>query len=509
MGAKCNSSTERNKELQQIGEQTKIKHTQSLIRLDSKIIVSEFQSNLDEDYKRLKFLGQGSFASVYQVQNRLTGIFRAMKQLKRKTSSDSSGNPDKAILNEINILREMDHPNILKIFGFYSNPKSYDIITELCVGGELFDELDKNGPFSEKKCAYVMYQILSAINYCHKMKIIHRDLKPENILIIKREDEDNELLFVKICDFGTAKWFEEGKIERSVVGSCYYIAPEVLQKNYDEKCDLWSIGVIMYILLSGRPPFGGENDKEIFQKIINGSYDLKEYPWDEMSSEAKDLISNLLVMNSKKRFSPEEALNHKWFSKFKSKELFTKIENKVVTEKLINNLINYKYNSVIQESALAYLVHNFNQTRCVINACKLFASIDKDGDGKIKQSEFYEGIKKVINRPNLESDCKKIFENIDVNHNVFVEYEEFIKGAVDKEKFLSENVLKFAFRYFDKDGNTEVDYREIEATFKKNVRDPSKVHESLKKIIDEVDSNKDGKISYHEFCVVMKKMIIP
>ena len=509
MGAKCNSSTERNKELQQIGEQTKIKHTQSLIRLDSKIIVSEFQSNLEEDYKRLKFLGQGSFASVYQVQNRLTGIYRAMKSLKRKTTSGSSGNADKVILNEINILREMDHPNILKIFGFYANPKSYDIITELCVGGELFDELDKNGPFTEKKCAYVMYQILSAVNYCHKMKIIHRDLKPENILIIKREDEDNELLFIKICDFGTAKWFEDGKIERSVVGSCYYIAPEVLQKNYDEKCDLWSIGVIMYILLSGKPPFGGENEKEIFKKILDGDYDLKEYPWNEMSSDAKDLISNLLLMNSKKRFSAEEALNHKWFTKHKSKELFTKIENKVITEKLINNLINYKSNSVIQQAALAYLVHNFNQTRYVINACKLFAMIDTDGDGRIKQEEIYEGLKKIVNRKNLESECHKIFENIDMNHNIYVEYEEFVRGAVNKEQFLSDNVLKFAFRYFDKDGNTEIDYREIESIFKDNIYDKNKIHDGLKKIIDEVDSNKDGKISYHEFCVVMKKMISP
>ena len=509
MGSNSTKNEDRNKDLKEIGEKSMKTSTQDLIRFDQNIIISEYRSDPEEDYKTVKFLGEGSFASVYAVQNRLTGILRAMKSLKRKVSSDSPGNPDKVILNEINILREMDHPNILKIFSFYSNPKSYDIITELCSGGELFDELEENGPFSEKKTAYIMYQIFSAINYCHKNKIIHRDLKPENILIIKREDEDNELLFVKICDFGTAKWFEDGKIERSIVGSCYYIAPEVLQKNYDEKCDLWSIGVIMYILLSGRPPFGGNDDKEIFKRILNGSYDLKSDPWNKISSEAKDLIYRLLLMDSKKRINCEDALKHKWFINNKTKELFTKIENKVVTEKLVNNLINYKYNSVIQESALAYLVHNFNQTRCVINACKLFASIDKDGDGKIKQSEFYEGIKKVINRPNLESDCKKIFENIDVNHNVFVEYEEFIKGAVDKEKFLSENVLKFAFRYFDKDGNTEVDYREIEATFKKNVRDPSKVHESLKKIIDEVDSNKDGKISYHEFCVVMKKMIIP
>ena len=505
---KC-SSKERNTRLKNLGEKTKISSIQSLIDISSQIIITENKSDYEEDYKVLKFLGQGSYAECYAVQNRLTGINRAMKILHRKKLPGSNGISDDTIINEINILRQTDHPNILKLLSFYYNDVSYNIITELCSEGELYDEIEKNSIFSEKKASYIIYQILSAINYCHKMNIIHRDLKPENIFIVKREDYDNDLLFIKIGDFGTAKWFEENKIERNVVGSCYYIAPEVLEKKYNEKCDLWSIGVIMYILLSGKPPFNGVNDEEIYKKILNGSYDLKSEPWDKISKEAKDLIYKLLLKDTEKRINAEDALKHKWFIDNQSKELFNKIENKVVIEKMINNLLNYKNYSVIQEIALAYLVHNFNQTRNVINACKLFNLIDTDNDGKIKESDLLKGLKKIFDDKDLEKKCHIIFENIDMNHNVYVEYEEFVRGAVDKEKFLSELTLKFAFRFFDKDGNTEIDYREIEEIFKDNVSDINKAHEHFKKIIDEVDSNHDGKISFNEFCIAMKKMITP
>ena len=265
----------------------------------------------------------------------------------------------------------------------------------------------------------------------------------------------------------------------------------------------------MYILLSGKPPFNGVNDEEIYKKILNGSYDLKNEPWDKISNEAKDLIYKLLLRDTEKRINAEDALKHKWFIVNQSKELFNKIENKVIIEKLINNLLNYKNYSIIQECALAYLVHNFNQTRNVINACKLFSLIDTDNDGKINERDLLKGLKKIFDDKDLEKKCHIIFENIDMNHNIYVEYEEFVRGAVDKEKFLSELTLKFAFRFFDKDGNAEIDYREIEEIFKDNIADVKKVHENIKKIIDEVDSNNDGKISFNEFCIAMKKMIQP
>ena len=255
MGGK-NTKEEKNEELKQIGRKANehpIDIDNNTIKLTNDVIVGHLKNKPDEDYKKVKFLGEGSFAAVYSVENRITGEVRAMKIINK--NPNCSIDDDKEIFNEINILRTMDHPNILKIFEFYSNKESYSIVTELCSGGELFQEIIEKGPFNEKYCAYVMYQIFSAINYCHKMHILHRDLKPENILIAKRDKNDFPL--VKICNFGPSKMFEKGPVQKKLVGSSYYIAPEVLKKHYDEKCDIWSCGVILYILLSARPPFGG------------------------------------------------------------------------------------------------------------------------------------------------------------------------------------------------------------------------------------------------------------
>ena len=416
-----------------------------------------------------------------------------------------SAQDDQEILNEINILRTLDHPNILKIFEFYSNKESYSIVTELCTGGELFQEIIDRGPFNENYSAYVMFQILSAINYCHNMHIVHRDLKPENILITERDK--NNYPRIKICDFGTSKMFEKGAVQRKLVGSSYYIAPEVLKKHYDEKCDIWSCGVILYILLSGRPPFGGDDDKQIMDRVSTGKYDLQSSPFNKISKSCIDLIQKLLIMDPKKRINSQEALNHPWFKENKSKELFNQIKDESALKKLLENLKAYKRDSIIQETALAYLVHNFPQMKEVINACKLFNQIDVNGDGKINKEELLKGLKSKIKSDTLEQDVEEIYNKIDMDNNGYIEYEEFVRAAVSKERFLNENVLRFAFRYFDKDGSGAITFGEIEDLFKDSVSDKSKVHDSLKKIIDEVDSNGDGIISFNEFSDIMKKML--
>ena len=377
---------------------------------------------------------------------------------------------------------------------------------EYCRGGKLYTELRNYAPFDEKYTAYVMYQIFSAINYCHKMNIIHRDLKPENILIVNK-NKNNNYPNIKIGDFGMSKIVEKRSLQNSVVGSIYYIAPEVIQKKYNEKCDIWSCGVIMYILLSKQPPFKGEYIEEIMSNIQKGIYDLESPPFDNISENALDLIKKLLNKDIDSRISAQEALNHPWFKENKSKELFNEILNENIIEKLLNNLKNYKKVSVIQENALDYLVHNFPQMKDVINSCKLFNQIDINGDGKITEEELFKGLSLRVKSDNLEEDVKNIFKNLDMDGNGFIEYEEFVRAAVTKEKFLGENVLKFAFRFFDIDNSGKIDFEEIERIFKNNVIDKEHVKESLNKIIYESDLNRDGKISFDEFSRVMKKML--
>ena len=337
------------------------------------------------------------------------------------------------------------------------------------------------------------------------MNIIHRDLKPENILIVDRNK--NNFPRIKICDFGTSKMVEKGAIQRKLVGSSYYIAPEVIKKNYNEKCDVWSCGVIMYILLSGRPPFGGDDDREIMDNVKKGKYYLESSPFNKISKSAIDLIKKLLVMEVNKRINAQDALNHPWFKEQKAKELYNQIKDENIIKKLLSNLKKYKRNSVIQETALAYLVHNFPQMKDVVNACKLFNQIDINGDGKITKAELLKGLSSKIKSSTLENDVNEIYKNLDMDNNGFIEYEEFVRAAVSKEKFMNDNVLRFAFRYFDKDGSGEITFDEIEEVFKKSVTSKNHIHDGLKKIIEEVDVNGDGIISYDEFEIVMKKML--
>ena len=507
MGNK-DSKGENSNELKKIGEEANKNEPSTYcsftpINVTNELLVAQLRSNPDSDYKRLNFLGEGAFASVYRVQNKYTDVICAMKVINK--SSSCSASDDKEILNEINILRMMDHPGILKIFEFYSNYQSYSIVTELCPGGELFQQIIDKGPFNEKYSAYVMYQIFSAVNYCHKMNIIHRDLKPENILIVNKDKDGYPT--IKICDFGTSKIFEKGAVQRKLVGSSYYIAPEVLKKHYNEKCDIWSCGVIMYILLSARPPFGGQDDTDIMERVATGEYDLESPPFDKVSKSALDLIRKLLTMDVNKRISAEQALNHPWFKEQQSKDLYNRIKDTDTIKDLIENLKHYKRTSIIQETALAYLVHHFPQIKDVVNSCKLFNQMDKSGDGKITKAELLKGLSERYKSKTLEQDVEEIYKNLDMDNNGYIGYEEFVRAAVSKDYFVKDNVLRFAFRYFDKDDSGEITFDEIEELFYQSIPDKNRVHETLKAIIQEVDTNNDNKINFEEFSVVMKKMI--
>ena len=479
------------------------------INLTNSMIITESEDP-NKDYKKLNCIGESEGSAVYRVQNNYTEEIRAMKIIKKSpenmdTISDKEKKEEDEISNEIKVLRSLDHPNILKIFEFFSSKDSYTIVTEFCSGGDLFQEIIDKGPFKEKYCAFVLYQILSAINHCHANHIIHRDLKPENVLIVDKDK--NDFPRIKICDFGTSQIFEKGKAQRKVFGSPYYLAPEIYDKNYNEKCDLWSCGIILYILLSARPPFGGEEDEEIIESVKLGRYDLESSPFNSLTPNCLDLLKKLLTIDPKQRISAQEALEHKWFKYHDSKELFNSIKDQRTIKKLIHNLKSYKRNSIIQEVALAYLVHNFPQMKEVITANKLFNQLDTDGDGKINKNDLLKGLKNQIESKTLEKDVDRIYRNIDMDNNGYIEYEEFVRAAVSKEKFIEDHILRFAFRYFDKDNSGDISRTELESIFKQGIADQTRIQEALDQIINEVDENKDGIIQYSEFVHIMKKML--
>ena len=479
-----------------------------IVTLDSKVFVAKGSNDPNKLYIRKKILGRGSFGTVYLVKHKYLARYFAMKVIK-KTSKNKD--EEEELMNEIDILRKLDHPNILKITDFYSLKNEYNIITEYCQEGELFEEIKTQAPFSEVLAAWYMNQILSAVSYCHNMNILHRDLKPENILIVKRQK--NGFHPIKIIDFGTAKVFKKEKREHSVIGSAYYIAPEVLSRNYTELCDLWSCGVIMYILLTGRPPFNGINEESIMQKIKEGTYDMTKYPWGIISNDAKDLIKGLLQINPSKRFTAKQALEQCWFKneKIKASQTCYNIKNRQLN-KLIDNLTKYKSDNILRCAVVALLVHNSIQLNQAHDAVKLFNKIDKNGDGKISREELFNGLqpyKKDVSDEELRKQVDVIFNNIDTDHNDYLEYEEFVRAAIDKEHFLNINFLHFSFNYFDKDNNGEITYDEVKNKFFQNDKNKNslKAQEQLKNAFNEIDINGDGKLSFEEFGEMMKNII--
>ena len=488
-------------------EEIKIISCKNKVTIDTNLLTSGGTNNTFYDYHKIKLLGQGSFGTVYLVKNKKLNNYFAMKIIEKSSNDEEK---EDEIKNEINILRKLDHPNILKINDFFSTKNEYFLITEFCPEGELFYEIKNFAPFDEALAGWYMKQILSAVNYCHKSKIIHRDLKPENILIYQRNKKGFNS--IKIIDFGTAILFN--KKDKNLAGSIYYLAPEIISKNrkYTEKCDIWSCGIIMYILLTGKPPFNGDSDEEILKKILQNHLDLEKYPWSVISLKAKDLIKKLLEIDTKKRITAEEALNHEWF---KCKQVNTQETSGLFKVKnpdlLLNNLINYRTDNPLRCAVLAYLIHNNMQLEHVHEAIKLFNKMDLNGDGQISKDELYIGLKDFLelSGDKLKNNVDIIFNNLDTDHNGFIEYEEFIRAAVNKKIFYSTNYLRFAFDYFDRDKNGCISFDEIKNIFfinEKNKKD-SKAKEQLKKCFQDSDINGNGNLTFDEFIKMTKNII--
>ena len=474
----------------------------SNIVVNNNIIISKkINSNPFDDYVVIKDIGTGTYSKVQLVQHKINLSIRAMKVIKKKKKRGTNQTNEHDVYKEVDLLIKMDHPNIVKIFEFYNGEKEYYLIMEYCGGGELFDKIVKSN-LTEIQCAYIMYQILSAVNYCHKMKIIHRDLKPENILI--KKDEDG-FYRVKVCDFGTSKAFKIGDMQKQLVGSAYYIAPEVINKKYNLKCDLWSCGVIMFVLLTKKPPFGGRTDAMIMQNIQIGKY--KSELLDEYSPYAKELVKLLLEKNIKKRINAETALNHPWFDVYKCKEILTDIQDKDTIKRFIENLKNYKRGSLIQETALAFLVHNYPDLDEVVNASKLFGQIDQNGNGKITLNNFIEGLNKILKK-NIEEDARKIFENLDEYESGYLEYEMFIRAAINKKIFLTEDTLKFTFKFFDKENKGKITNESILKIFEKSIKKDENVKTELEKIMKDAKNDEgDSSLDFQHFTEFMKNIL--
>ena len=471
----------------------------SVINYDPNTIVSQIKTDPFEEYKVIKNLGEGTFGKVDLVEHKVTGLVRAMKII-QKTSLISEQTNEASVLNELNILKKIDHQNVVKIYEFYVDSHNYYFITEYCPGGDLYDAT-KNENLSELQVACIIYQILLALNHIHKMKIMHRDLKPENILVTKKEEDG--LYRIKICDFGTSHLFKEGEKQRNITGSSYYIAPEVLKKKYNFKCDLWSCGVIMYVLLTKKIPFFGKDDKEVRKSIVKKKYNPE--PLHIYSKYIQDLIADLLEKDYDKRLNAEKALQYELFKVYKCKETINKIDLKEI-KAFIENIKKYKRHNILKETAIGFLIHNINIDE-VSQALKLFNKLDKNENGKIGCMEFCQGLCDITGEKYNYEDARKIFFNIDSNKNNYIEQEEFVKAAINKKILLTEKMVRFAFNFFDINNNGLITVDDIFELFRDSINNEKEASAEFQKIINSIDIDENGQIDFDEFTKFMKALL--
>ncbi|GAB4826593.1 Calcium-dependent protein kinase 15 [Ancistrocladus abbreviatus] len=435
-----------------------------------------------------KELGRGQFGIIYLCTENSTGQQYACKSILKRKLLKKSQKED--VRREIQIMQHLSgQPNIVEFRGAYEDRQSVHVVMELCTGGELFDQITARGHCSERDAARIVRQIMMAVHVCHFMGVFHRDIKPENFLFSSKD----EGAMLKATDFGLSLFIEEGRLYRDVVGSEYYVSPEVLQGSYGKEIDVWSTGVVLYILLCGDPPFWAETQQGMFEAILEGKFDLEKQPWPSVSDSAKDLVRRMLTRDPNKRIAAAEVLEHPWIKED------GEASDKPIHSAVLSRMKQFRAMNKLKKLALKVIAQNMSNDE--IKGLKaMFANMDTDNSGTITYEELKTGLARLGSKL-TETEVKQLMEAADVDGDGTINYIEFITATMHRHRLQKDENLFKAFQYFDKDNSGFITRDELEAAMKEyGVGDEN----SIKEILSEVDTDHDGRINYEEFCAMMR-----
>lgn len=452
----------------------------------NRVLDSDTQE-VTELYTLGKVLGRGQFGTTRLATEKATGQTFACKSISKRKLLSKEDIED--VRREVQILHHLGgHPNITQLKGAYEDRHSVHLVMELCEGGELFDRIVSRGHYSEKDAATMVRTMVKVVGHCHALGVIHRDLKPENFLLVN-QSEDSPL---KGCDFGLSVFFRPDEIFTDIVGSAYYVAPEVLRRKYGKEADIWSTGVILYILLSGVPPFWGETEQQIFDSILKGKLDFASDPWPRISDDAKDCLRRMLQQDPKRRATANEILQHSWMK-----------EHGTASSAPLDNIIlkrmqGFSAMNKLKRQALMLIASSLAPEE-LAGLRAIFQAIDIDKSGTITVEEMKQGLKSqgsVV----TETELNNLMQQLDANKDGTIDYEEFVAGTINLAHLNKSDNLAIVFEQFDENKDGVLSREELTKALKSTGVD---VSNEVQKIIDEVDTNGDGQIDYEEFCHMM------
>lgn len=489
-----------------------------------------------KNYEKELELGSGTYGSVIKaclIKNK--SLKRAIKVIPKDNLMEGIDD-NKSFLDEINILKKLDHPNIMKLYETYMDEKNFYLVSDLCDQGDLLGKMKKLGRMNQIVVKVLMDQIFNAVAYLHLKHVLHGDIKLENILLytstqnkgkrftlinqdinsnfglqqeINRTSSKrsrnyvNDMLNyeVKLIDFGCSKYFVKKDRHRKlsgIIGTSIYCSPEVIDDKYDELCDEWACGVLMYILLSGKPPFQGNTEEEIFANIKKCKYDLSSKIFFGVSDNCKDLIRKLLEPNRKKRIKAGDALKHPFFT-----ELFNSTkamrENKDLT--ILNRVIGIKkLTSKFHESISAFLCNNFINIDEEKKLREVFRYMDNEEKNGLSIDNLQKGLMEIgVNLP--DNELNDLFVQLDKNQSGLIEYQEFLSSLCDKKSLITEDNLRNTFNainFGDKDYISSDDIKNF------IFHDTIVPDNTFKEYLEQFGMVKDATISFEEFFDMIK-----
>ncbi|XP_057433042.1 calcium-dependent protein kinase 17-like [Lotus japonicus] len=440
-------------------------------------------------YSMGKELGRGQFGVTHLCTHKTTGHQFACKTIAKRKLVNKEDIED--VRREVQIMHHLTgQPNIVELKGAYEDKQSVHLVMELCAGGELFDRIIAKGHYTERAAASLLRTIVQIVHTFHSMGVIHRDLKPENFLLLNKDEKSP----LKATDFGLSVFYKQGDTFKDIVGSAYYIAPEVLKRRYGPEVDIWSVGVMLYILLSGVPPFWAESEHGIFNAILKGHVDFTSDPWPSISPAAKDLVRKMLNSDPKQRLTAQEVLNHPWIMED------GEAPDKPLDNAVLNRLKQFRAMNQFKKVALRVIAGCLSEEE-IMGLKEMFRGMDTDNSGTITIEELKQGLAKQGTKL-TEQEVKQLMEAADADGNGTIDYDEFITATMHMNRMNREEHLYTAFQYFDKDNSGFITTEELDqALHEYNMHDGR----DIKEILHEVDGDNDGRINYDEFAAMMRK----